>query len=689
MRFATPGFPNPCSSCVIAAVTGTSYVDSSPNPPPGSFPPAGKNPVQAAAGTISLDNVDYTSPGLLFNVFGVTYPFGLVPTNAVAGDCVIFSANPPFLADGALDCHGSGGAVTGSGTVGVVPLWTTTTTNLGNSHLSDNGSLVTSSENVAVTPLGGSGTKCVHVSNTGQFGLAAADCGSGSGSVTGSGTINNLPKWTGSTALGNADLTDDGSFTAANAEPFSFRTEPGMQQFANDTSTGTVVNTLTKIIANGTASAAIQATTSDTKNIIGICTVACGTSGNAQVSFLGQALCVMDGSNLVRDYVQVSTTTAGDCTDAGNVEPSNGKQTLGRIVTPSGGAGLAAVVDLYSPDTASHSGGSISFNPSPPTANAIVTAVSATQIQTPNAGLLADSSGDVTTPGNYTGAQLTTTGQATIEGNLNAQQTSNFGQPGQSASIGLYTADNNEVVWQTGATGVNATETWTANPTGNGQVPTSSSCSGNSCNITWAAPAGGVTSVAAGAGLSASPSPITSTGTISCQTSTASQIGCAEPDNSTIKATAGVYAAQSTTINGVTCTPGSTCTVVTTNQNIRTVGATFGDFSSGATALSASSIACVSSYWAGTITAVELIGTPSGSVTVDVRKVAHASFTGPASTSSITASDIPALSSATTYTDTTLTGWTTSVSAGTDFCFYLTSPTTVTGVSISVKVAAN
>jgi hypothetical protein len=119
------------------------------------------------------------------------------------------------------------------------------------------------------------------------------------------------------------------------------------------------------------------------------------------------------------------------------------------------------------------------------------------------------------------------------------------------------------------------------------------------------------------------------------------------------------------------------------------VGATFGDFSSGATALSASSIACVSSYFAGTVTAVELIATPSGSVTVDVRKVAHASFTGPAATSTITASDTPALSSATTYSDTTLTGWTTSVSANTDFCFYLTSPTTVTGVSISVKVAAN
>jgi len=127
----------------------------------------------------------------------------------------------------------------------------------------------------------------------------------------------------------------------------------------------------------------------------------------------------------------------------------------------------------------------------------------------------------------------------------------------------------------------------------------------------------------------------------------------------------------------------------TTNQNIRTIGSSFGDFSSGASAILGSQISCVPTYFSGTIVAVELIATPSGSVTVDVKTVAHGSFTGPASTSSITASDIPALSSGTTYADTTLTGWTTSFSAGTDVCFYLTSPTTVTGVAISVKVGAN
>jgi hypothetical protein len=69
---------------------------------------------------------------------------------------------------------------------------------------------------------------------------------------------------------------------------------------------------------------------------------------------------------------------------------------------------------------------------------------------------------------------------------------------------------------------------------------------------------GTVTSIVAGTGLSGGT--ITASGTIACLGATASQIGCSEPDNSTIKATAGVYAAQSITIDSVTCTPGGSCT---------------------------------------------------------------------------------------------------------------------------------
>jgi hypothetical protein len=146
------------------------------------------------------------------------------------------------------------------------------------------------------------------------------------------------------------------------------------------------------------------------------------------------------------------------------------------------------------------------------------------------------------------------------------------------------------------------------------------------------------------------------------------------------------------TINTVPCTVGSSCTIATgasTNQNLRSIVADFGDFTSTASALSGSAQACVVVPFAGTITKAQLIATPSGSVTVDARTVAFGSYTGPSSTSTITASDTPALSSATSYTDSTLTGWTTAVSANTVFCFYLTNPTSVTGVQIVLTLGAS
>lgn len=95
--------------------------------------------------------------------------------------------------------------------------------------------------------------------------------------------------------------------------------------------------------------------------------------------------------------------------------------------------------------------------------------------------------------------------------------------------------------------------------------------------------------------------------------------------------------------------------------------------------------ACVDVPAAALITGVTLLGDQSGSVTVDVKTVAYGSYTGPGSASSITASAVPALSSAVKYQDTTLTGWTTTVAANTIMCFHLTSPTTVTWAMIDVK----
>lgn len=84
----------------------------------------------------------------------------------------------------------------------------------------------------------------------------------------------------------------------------------------------------------------------------------------------------------------------------------------------------------------------------------------------------------------------------------------------------------------------------------------------------------------------------------------------------------------------------------------------------------------------GTITGVHLIANavPTGAdLVVDVKTVAFSSYTGFGSATSITASDIPTITTAAMnprYSDTVLTGWTTTVASGTVVCVAVnTAPT--------------
>lgn len=177
-----------------------------------------------------------------------------------------------------------------------------------------------------------------------QQGVFPPASGGGSGD-TGSGTSNTLTKFTGSTTLGNSAITDNGTLTTL-GEITSLGANALMDQYAN-ANPGTVVNTLTKI---NSSRQAVEIATTDAINIYGICLNGCGNSGNAQVAFAGQAACLFDGQTTVNDFVTASTTTAGDCHDGTNSEPT-GVQVIGRVVTANSGAGTTAVVALYSPDT--------------------------------------------------------------------------------------------------------------------------------------------------------------------------------------------------------------------------------------------------------------------------------------------------------------------------------------------------
>lgn len=106
-------------------------------------------------------------------------------------------------------------------------------------------------------------------------------------------------------------------------------------EILNDGSTGTTLNYLAKINSAGNA---VLTATSDTSGATGIVISGAGASGKAEITQMGLAVCAFDGSTTIGDYVQISSTAAGKCHDAGSSSPATG-QIIGRaMVTGSGAA---------------------------------------------------------------------------------------------------------------------------------------------------------------------------------------------------------------------------------------------------------------------------------------------------------------------------------------------------------------
>ena len=89
--------------------------------------------------------------------------------------------------------------------------------------------------------------------------------------------------------------------------------------------------------------------------------------------------------------------------------------------------------------------------------------------------------------------------------------------------------------------------------------------------------------------------------------------------------------------------------------------------------------------FACTIQQVTMLAAQSGSIVVDIWKDTYANFP-PTDADSITASAPPTISSAQKSQDSTLTGWTTAIAAGDILAFNVDSCTTITRVTLSLKV---
>jgi hypothetical protein len=151
--------------------------------------------------------------------------------------------------------------------------------------------------------------------------------------------------------------SDANNFVAFGASTFGgnvdFQSSAEIIEIPNAGTTGTTVNHLAKL--TGAPSTAVIAATTDTSGILGIVAGGAGTGGNAQIAIDGQAQCVFDGATTAGDYVAISSTTAGDCHDAGATRPAS-NQILGRVLTTHGSGGTYNIMVNGPDDTGAGSG---------------------------------------------------------------------------------------------------------------------------------------------------------------------------------------------------------------------------------------------------------------------------------------------------------------------------------------------
>lgn len=114
---------------------------------------------------------------------------------------------------------------------------------------------------------------------------------------------------------------------------------------ANAGTTGTTTSTLTKL--TGAPSTAVIAATTDTKGIVGITASGAGTAGNATIQISGTVNCVFDGGTTAGDYVQISSTTGGDCHDTGATTYPTSGQVIGRVLATNASTGTVLPFQRY------------------------------------------------------------------------------------------------------------------------------------------------------------------------------------------------------------------------------------------------------------------------------------------------------------------------------------------------------
>ena len=192
----------------------------------------------------------------------------------------------------------------------------------------------------------GNGNAATYLDGTGNYTTPA-----GTG-VTGSGTTNNVTKWTSSTALGNSQVTDDG--TNPTRSPLGFNAASAGSEFevANNAATGTTVQTME--CNDGTGKGIICSHLTSTTNVpYGATLSGAGTTGSAIFCPIGFCVVKFDNSTTIGHWAIESSTVDGQLHDTGATTETAGQPNY-YITSANGGAGNAATYMMLTPDQLSN-----------------------------------------------------------------------------------------------------------------------------------------------------------------------------------------------------------------------------------------------------------------------------------------------------------------------------------------------
>jgi hypothetical protein len=146
---------------------------------------------------------------------------------------------------------------------------------------------------------------------------------------------------------------------------------PNVIHVANEAATGTAQYKLVKL--TGAPSKGIVTSAGDMIGAVGVCASGCGIAAASAIANIvewGNTSCVFDGPTTAGNYIGISATAVGECTDAGAAYPVSGP-VLGRVLSTNVGAGTYPVV-LFSagisavaptPPTPASGGSGVTFYP--------------------------------------------------------------------------------------------------------------------------------------------------------------------------------------------------------------------------------------------------------------------------------------------------------------------------------------